>query len=219
MRVVRSIPEVYDWHHPRRWRPHTRYLLLVLLIGISAHTANATPLKTLLKALNMSVSSSGMVPPQFNTLSSAGRNVSLNSLQGKVVLISFWATWCRECHAEMPALEQLHRELGDHGLSVLGVNFREGAQVIQQYAKELKLTFPLLLDPAGKIKNSFGVIGLPTTFLIARNGETIGFAVGPRDWERVPARTIIELLLFESTKPNAGSTQESPKNRAGAVTQ
>ena len=150
----------------------------------------------------MSVSSSGMTPPEFDTVTSTGRGVSLNSLKGKVLLISFWATWCRECRSEMPALEQLHRELGDHGLTVLGVNFRENTQVIQQYAKELNLTFSLLLDPAGEIKNSFGVLGLPTTFLIGRNGETIGFAVGAREWDRIPARTIIELLLAKPTKPD-----------------
>lgn len=191
-------------------RPFAQCLLLVLFVGIATHTANATPLKALLRALNMSVSSSGMVPPEFNTVTSRGRRVSLNSLKGKVVLISFWATWCRECRSEMPALAKLHRELGDHGLSVLGANYREDTQVIQQYAKELNLTFPLLLDPNGKIKASFGVVGLPTTFLIGRNGETIGFAIGAREWDRIPARTIIELLLAKPTRPDAGLAQKFP---------
>ena len=215
--MVRPFPEVYDWHS-RWWRPRktAHCLLLFLFLGIADHTAYATPLKALLRALNVSVSSSGMVPPEFDTVTSRGRRVSLNSLKGKVVLLSFWATWCRECRSEMPASEQLHRELGDHGLSVLGANYREDTQVIQRYAKKLNLTFPLLLDPNGRIKASFGVIGLPTTFLIGRNGKTIGFAVGPREWDHIPARTIIELLLAQPTKPGAGLAQKSPTTRPGA---
>lgn len=147
----------------------------------------------------MSISSSGMVPPEFDARTPRGRRISLASLRGNVVLISFWATWCRECRSEMPAFERLHREFADHGLSVLGVNFRENTHTIQQYANDLNLTFPILADPAGDIQALYGVIGLPTTFLIGRKGQTVAFAVGPRHWEGIPARTIIELLLAEPT--------------------
>src|SRR5205814_205983 len=81
--------------------------------------------------------------------------------QGKVVLLNFWATWCLECRPEMPAFERLHREVSAQGLAVMGINAHEGTTTIREYAKELGLTFPLILDPSGKINSTYGVIGLP----------------------------------------------------------
>ena len=68
---------------------------------------------------------------------------------------------------------------------------------IQAYAKELELTFPLILDPKGKINSEYGVIGLPTTFVIARNGRAVALAIGPREWEGKIGRALIEKLLEE----------------------
>ncbi len=124
--------------------------------------------------------------------------VSLADLRGRVVLLTFWASWCQECRPEMPAFEQLHRDFTARGLTVLGVNVREGTRTIQRYARELGLTFPLVLDSKGEIRASYGVIGLPTTFLIGRDGRTVGLAVGPREWDSGPARAIIQALLTES---------------------
>jgi len=125
----------------------------------------------------------------------SGQEVSLASLEGKVVLLNFWATWCLECRPEMSAFERLHRELTPQGLAVLGINAREGTATIREFAKELGLTFPLLLDDSGKINSTYGVIGLPTTFLIDRDGRAVALAVGPRDWSGNPARELIRALL------------------------
>ena len=93
--------------------------------------------------------------------------------------------------------ERLHREFGAQGLSVIGINAREGAAAVRVYAKELGLTFPLILDPSGKINSAYGVIGLPTTFLISRDGRPVALAIGPRDWNGEPARALIPALLAE----------------------
>jgi peroxiredoxin len=69
--------------------------------------------------------------------------------------------------------------------------------VARRYAKELGLTFPLVLDRDGKINARYGVIGLPTTFVVGRDGRAIAFAIGPRQWESAPARTLIAALLAE----------------------
>jgi peroxiredoxin len=97
----------------------------------------------------------------------------------------------------MPALERLQRELSPRGLVVIGVNAREDTEAVRRYAKELTLTFPLGLDPDGKINTLYGVVGLPTTFVIARDGRAIGFAVGPRQWDSAPARALVAALLAE----------------------
>ena len=93
--------------------------------------------------------------------------------KAEVVFLNFWATWCLECRPEMPAFEQLHREFSVQGLAVVGINTSEDITTIRAYAKELGLSFPLILDPTGKINSAYGVIGLPTTFLIGRSGRAV----------------------------------------------
>jgi len=173
--------------------------LLTIVLNILALPVASEPLrKGMLEALSLSGYPAHMNPPQFRSRTAKGQMVSLADLRGRVVLLNFWASWCQECRPEMPAFERLHRDFTGQGLTVLGVNVREGAQAIQRYAKELDLTFPLVLDSNGEIRNSYGVIGLPTTFLIGRDGRTVGLAVGPREWSSGPARAIIQALLTES---------------------
>ncbi len=130
----------------------------------------------------------------------SGQPISLAKLRGNVVLLTFWATWCAECRPEMPLFEQLHGEFAKQGLSILGLNVREDRDTIQRYAKDLGLTFPLVLDPEGDISRSYGVIGIPTTILIGRDGRTAALAVGPRDWGSADARAVIQALLAKPVR-------------------
>jgi peroxiredoxin len=100
----------------------------------------------------------------------------------------------------MPLFERLHAEFASQGLAVLGLNIREDQDKIRRYAKALGLTFPLVLDPEGEIARSYGVIGIPTTILIGRDGRTAALAVGPRDWGSAAAREMIQALLAEPAK-------------------
>jgi peroxiredoxin len=104
----------------------------------------------------------------------------------------------------MPVLERLHREFAPRGLAVIGINAREGREVIRRYASELGLTFPLVLDRDAKINALYGVVGLPTTFLVGRDGRAVALAVGPRDWASTPGRALIQALLAEpAPRPGA----------------
>ena len=171
--------------------------IVALMTALNAPAAERPALAELLKALNVSGYPSVMQPPEFSGFTADGQRVSLASLQGKVVLLNFWAAWCLECRSEMPAFERLHRELRPQGLSVIGINAREGSVAVRAYAKELGLTFPLILDPKGTINAAYGVIGLPTTFLIGRDGRPVALAIGPREWNGKPARALIQALLAE----------------------
>jgi cytochrome c biogenesis protein CcmG, thiol:disulfide interchange protein DsbE len=139
----------------------------------------------------------GTKPPHFagNTLDM--RRLSLGDLRGKVVVVNFWASWCLECRPEMPMLEALHREFASRGLAIIGINAREDKPAVRRYATELGLTFPLVLDEAGKTNDVYGVIGLPTTFVVGRDGRAVAFGVRPRDWGSLRARALIEALLAE----------------------
>jgi len=173
------------------------WAIVALLTAPNAPAVEPPAMQKLLKALSLSGYPSVMEPPAFIGRTVDGREVSLASLQGKVVLLNFWATWCLECRSEMPAFEQLHRELSVQGLAVMGINAREETSKIREYAGELGLTLPLIADPTGKINSDYGVIGLPTTFLIGRDGRAVGLAIGPREWNAKPARALIQALLAE----------------------
>ena len=185
---------------------HGLALGLIALVTLCGPPAMGQPAITdLLGALNLSNYPSGMRPPAFNSSTLVGQTVALADLRGMVVLRTFWTTWCAECRPEMPQFESLHRDFAAQGLAVLGVNAREGTGAIAQYAQELGLTFPLVVDPQGRISTAYGVIGLPTTFLIGRDGRAVALATGPREWGSAPARTIIQTLLAEPA-----ARQEAP---------
>jgi peroxiredoxin len=175
----------------------TAFGIVAFLNPFNVLAAERPVLPELLKALNVSGYPSIMHPPEFSGFTADGQKVSLVGLSGRVVLLNFWAAWCLECRPEMPGFERLHREFSVQGLAVVGINARETTSTIREYAKELGLTFPLILDPKGTINSAYGVIGLPTTFLIGRSGRAVALAVGPREWASKPARAIIQALLAE----------------------
>jgi thiol-disulfide isomerase/thioredoxin len=180
--------------------PTRRLIAATLLATATSSPAHAEPAATatLLKHLNVVAYRPGTTAPNFTGLALDGAQVSLAMLRGKVVLVNFWATWCAECRPEMPVLERLHRELTPKGFAVVGINAREERSAIAPYASQLGLTFPLIVDLRGRNSDLYGVVGIPTTFLFARDGRAVGLAVGPRDWGGGPARELIELLLAES---------------------
>jgi len=180
-----------------RARQRTIGVVVATVMILAAPESSRAEVAELLQKLNLNAYSRSTIPPEFNGRTADGREVSLASLQSKVALLNFWATWCLECRPEMSAFERLHREFSVQGLAVVGINAREETTTIREYAKELGLTFPLIPDPTGKINSAYGVIGLPTTFLIGRSGRAVALAIGPREWGGKPARALIQALLAE----------------------
>jgi len=170
----------------------------LLVAGLAgAASADEPALAALLKSLDLRGYPSRTTPPQFRGSTLDGRQLSITEYRGTVIVLNFWATWCLECRSELPVLERLQREFSSRGLAIIGVNARENQEAVTRYAKELGLTFPLVFDPDGKINALYGVIGLPTTFVVGRDGRAIAFAIGPRQWESAPARALIAALLAE----------------------
>jgi peroxiredoxin len=138
----------------------------------------------------------GQPAPELALTDLAGNTHRLSTYRGKGVLLNFWATWCDPCRAEMPSMESAYHALGDMGLVVLAVSLDAGSRgPVDDFVKEFALTFPILLDSAGTSARSYRVFGLPTTFLIDRNGRLAGREVGARDWNRGEARKKLEALL------------------------
>jgi peroxiredoxin len=174
-------------------------LLAILFLFVPPPLATGqSDVVPLLSTLDLSAYPSGVWPPPFKGQTATGKSMSLADLKGRVVLMNFWASWCAECRPEMPMFEQLHQTFAEQGLTVLGINYREATARIEWFAQKLGLTFPHVLDPEGVIAAAYGVIGLPSTFLVGRDGRPVALAVGPRAWNSAEARAIIQALLAET---------------------
>jgi len=148
--------------------------------------------------------------PQFSVPSLKGQELALHDFQGKYLLVNFWATWCGPCKVEMPSLESLYREFKDRNLAVIAIsNDIFGAQVVDPYIQAHNFTFRVGLDPKLKTSNEFGVISLPTTFLIDPQGKIIGVLNGAENWS-APKTLLYFDQLLTSQAVAAETSQPSP---------
>lgn len=129
-----------------------------------------------------------------------GKDRKLSEWDGKVILLNFWATWCPPCRHEMPAMERLYRHYRDKGFVVLAVNQWEDPDLVFAYTGELNVfpSFPILFDPQSTVSQDYGVKGLPTSFVIDRDGRLVYRAIGGRDFDHPEILQRIGDLLAES---------------------
>jgi len=139
----------------------------------------------------------GQQAPGFTLLTLDGGRASLADHRDKLVVLNFWATWCQPCTVEMPSLEALWRRHRDRGLVVVGVSVDRGAPraLLEPYVRNLKLTFPILLDPDSKTSDRWRVTALPATFIVRPGGEVAGMAMGARQWNSDEMQALVERLL------------------------
>ena len=114
----------------------------------------------------------GQIAPDFQYTMPDGSTHTLSQLRGKKVLVNFWATWCGPCRSEMPDLQKALGETGD-AVVVLGVNKAQELKEIAPFADELRISFPLIANPAGDIAGRYGAQNLPTSYFVNSDG-TIG---------------------------------------------
>lgn len=126
-----------------------------------------------------------------------GRPHDLAAFRGKVVLINFWATWCPPCRREMPSMERLSRALANEPFRVLAVDVGEDAETIEGFFSQLDTapTFPILLDSQGSAMQAWQVGGLPTTFLVDKQGRVVAQAIGGREFDHPEVVQAIRTLL------------------------
>ncbi|WP_447978000.1 peroxiredoxin family protein [Candidatus Nitrospira bockiana] len=98
-----------------------------------------------------------------------GRLRSLSEFKGKVVLLNFWATWCKPCTTEMPAMQAGYDQLQDK-LVVLAINELEDVEKVREHIRTYGHTFPVLLDRDNRVANQYGVFGLPVSVFIDQHG-------------------------------------------------
>ena len=120
----------------------------------------------------------GNMAPEFELQTADGAVMRLDDYLGDVVLLNFWATWCAPCRIEMPLLQSTFESYEDQGFVVLGIDFDESADLVAAFGDELGLSFPLLLDPGGKIQQQYRVRGYPTTVVLDREGRIQSYHIG-----------------------------------------
>jgi len=107
---------------------------------------------------------------EFRLVDLDGKTHSLSQYRGKVVLVNFWATWCKPCTTEMPAMQASFDKLRDKGFVVLAINELEDDAKVREHIKQYGHTFPVLMDRDNKVANQFGVFGLPVSVFIDEKG-------------------------------------------------
>jgi cytochrome c biogenesis protein CcmG, thiol:disulfide interchange protein DsbE len=147
----------------------------------------------------------GTGAPDFAAHDLQGNPVRLAELRGEVVLLNIWATWCPPCREEMPSMQRLHEEFGPLGLQVVAVSidappgrFDRTGQIggnVEAFARDMGLTFPLWLDPAGDIQRAYRTTGVPESFVIDRDGRIVKKVIGATEWDSEANRELFARLL------------------------
>jgi cytochrome c biogenesis protein CcmG, thiol:disulfide interchange protein DsbE len=109
--------------------------------------------------------------PEFTLPSLDGNgSISLGSYRGKTVVLNFFASWCEPCRLEAPGFRKIANDYGDRGVQFLGVDYRDNDAAGQAFMGEFGLTYPAMSDHSGSLADDFGLLGMPTTFVIDAQG-------------------------------------------------
>ncbi|MDR2099518.1 MAG: TlpA family protein disulfide reductase [Campylobacteraceae bacterium] len=130
--------------------------------------------------------------PEILAKDMSGKSVKLDEFKGKVIVVRFWEKGCHHCMMEMPKLQALQDEYKDD-LAVIGINSFNSVEDIKAFKDEYKINFTLLKDDLDISKKRYGVIVVPTTFLIDKNGIVKEKIFGMTSWDKSKEK-ILELL-------------------------
>jgi cytochrome c biogenesis protein CcmG, thiol:disulfide interchange protein DsbE len=139
----------------------------------------------------------GAPAPSYASRTIDGDSISLASLRGAPVLLNVWATWCHPCRDEIPVLQALHERYGGRGLKLVGVSVdAQGEEPkIREFASEFGMTYPIWFDPAERVSTTFLIVGVPATFLIAKDGTLLWRRTGPVHANDTTLTRLIEQAL------------------------
>jgi cytochrome c biogenesis protein CcmG, thiol:disulfide interchange protein DsbE len=198
------LDELETRQRPRRWR---LALVLVPALGFVALLWFG------LQRADPNVEAESRAPAFDLPLLERG-TLSSSELDGRPVVINFWASWCIPCREEAPLLERTWREYKDEGVAIVGINIKDSVTAAKEFVDDFDITYPIVRDESGEVERDFGLTGLPETFFIDHEWKFIGSASG----SEVGARqgivvlgaiseeqlvTNIEILLRRAAEDNA----------------
>jgi peroxiredoxin len=153
-------------------RSNTVFMVIALLVALAGLPAFDV------WSMGSRVPTVGMQAEDFQLVDLDGKAQSLSQYRGKIVLLNFWATWCKPCTTEMPAMQASFDKLRDKDFVVLAVNELEDDARVREHIKQYGHTFPVLLDRDNKVANQFGVFGLPVSVFIDQEGRVQEYIKG-----------------------------------------
>lgn len=135
--------------------------------------------------------------PDYAFQEGGGREWGMVEFRGRVVVAMFWATWCPVCAREMPNLDRLQAELGDEGLLVVALSQdRGGPEVAARWLEERDLdNLRPFHDPRSVLARVIGINGVPTAFVIDKQGRMVGVVEGPGRWDTPEAEALLRHYL------------------------
>jgi thiol-disulfide isomerase/thioredoxin len=142
-----------------------------------------------------------MPAPQVTLTDLSGQKLDLASYKGEVVLVDFWATWCDPCRAEIPHFVQLQDKYRNQGFRVVGISMDDGPRPVREFYEQYRMNYPVAMGNAKLAERFGGVLGLPVSFLIGRDGHIYARHVG--ETETNVFETEIKELLARPTAPGS----------------
>lgn len=161
----------------------------------AARRGRALSLADAIKELDLIRPARTKLADDFTVRTPGGDTFRLADQRGKVVMVNFWATWCPPCLEEMPAMERLFRQHKDAGFTLVAISVDADPKKVGPFLSEHKLTMPIGVDPKMDLANAYGVRALPSSFVIARDGNLAALAIGPRAWDNDAAHSLVEGML------------------------
>ncbi len=142
----------------------------------------------------------GTAAEDFRLVDLEGKSQTLSQYRGKVVLVNFWASWCKPCTTEMPAMQATYDKLRDKRFVVLAINELEDEAKVREHIKQYGHTFPVLMDRDNKVANQFGVFGLPVSVFIDEKGVVQEYIKGGLLTEQVILDAVARIQKQEPVK-------------------
>jgi peroxiredoxin len=137
------------------------------------------------------VATVGEPAPDFTLTDRQGRTWKLSELEGQVVFVNFWASWCPPCRDEMPSMQRLFTSVPEEGFKMLSILYNDTPEAGDGLVRAFGLTFPVLVDPGGKTARAYGLTGVPETFVVDKLGVLREKYIGPRIWDSPQARQML----------------------------
>ena len=123
--------------------------------------------------------------PNFSLRTVEGKTIELQDLQGKVVVINFWASWCPPCRSEIPGLLEVYRKYRPKGLEIVGISLdRDGWKKVSPLVREMNIVYPVVMGDNDVVNAYGGIRAIPTTIIIDRDGKIVDRVVGFMDRQR-----------------------------------